>query len=174
MNQDFEYLDALEQEIDLCNAEVAEFFEMSEDVIQNSVHSIFNLASNNTCDQIKRVELPKFNEDKKEYFTWTAVFMASIDSAHVTPEVKLLHLRQYLSGSAIKALEGLGHTKDCYCLVLELLERKFGGERRQTSLYLEQVNKFPIIKNNNPIELEKFSDILSLLILNLKKSNCMQ
>ena len=68
---------------------------------------------------MKQVELPKFNVDKNKYFTWKAACMACIGSAHVIPEVEIL---QYLSGSAIKALEGLGPTKESYFLALKLLE----------------------------------------------------
>ena len=55
--------------------------------------------------QLKRVSIPVFSGDKKTYEGWKTAFMACIDKAPATPEYKLLQLRQYLSGDALKAVE---------------------------------------------------------------------
>ena len=47
--------------------------------------------------QLKRVQIPVFAGDKRAYPSWTAAFIACIDSATATGEYKLLQLRQYYS-----------------------------------------------------------------------------
>ena len=65
--------------------------------------------------------------------------MACVDKAPATPEYKLLQLRQYLSGEALKVGEPLGHSAAAYETAKERLERKFGGKRRQIALHLEEL-----------------------------------
>ena len=57
--------------------------------------------------QLKRVQIPIFAGDKKNYQSWKASFLACIDSAPATAEYKLLQLRQYLSGEALKVKDSL-------------------------------------------------------------------
>ena len=47
--------------------------------------------------QLKRVAIPVFSDNKKEYEDWKASFMAYIDQAPATGEYKLLQLRQHLT-----------------------------------------------------------------------------
>ena len=82
-------------------------------------------------NQLKRVSIPVFNGDKRLYEGWKTAFMACVDNAPATPEYKLLQLRQYLSGEALKVVEPLGHSAAAYETAKERLERKFGGKRRQ-------------------------------------------
>ena len=164
-----QWFDHLEQDVDMCLAEIMEH--VDEQGSNKTRDDISALNSNESCNQIKRVELPKFEGDNSQYFNWKAIFMACIDSTSISAEIKLLHLRQYLGGQALKSIEGLGHSEQAYLLALETLEHKYGGKRRQTTLYLEQVEKFPVLRNEKLSELERYSDLLNLLISNLEESN---
>ena len=55
--------------------------------------------------QLRRVSIPVFNGDKRQYDNWKSAFIACVDKAPATPEYKLLQLRQYLSGEALKSIE---------------------------------------------------------------------
>uniref|UniRef100_A0A8W8P1X9 CCHC-type domain-containing protein n=1 Tax=Magallana gigas TaxID=29159 RepID=A0A8W8P1X9_MAGGI len=85
-----------------------------------------------------------------------------------TPEYKLLQLRQYLSGEALKAVENLGHSSIAYEAAKDRLERKFGGQRRQVMRHREQLDSFRPIRVGNSKDLEKFADILDIAVINLK------
>ena len=61
--------------------------------------------------QLKRVQIPTFTGDKHQYQSWRAAFLACIDSTPATGEYKLLQLRQYLSGEALKVIDSLGHSQ---------------------------------------------------------------
>ena len=88
---------------------------------------------------MKRVSIPIFHGNKKNYNNWKAAFITYIDKAPATAEYKLLQLRQYLSGEALKVIENLGHSAAAYQIAKERLERKFGGQRRQIAIYLEEL-----------------------------------
>ena len=64
--------------------------------------------------QLKRVQIPTFSGNKRNYQSWKAAFLACIDSAPATGEYKLLQLRQYLSGEALNVIENLGHSSTAY------------------------------------------------------------
>ena len=83
--------------------------------------------------QLKRVWIPIFDGSKKNCNNWKAAFMACIDQAPATAEYKLLQLRQYHSGEALKVIENLGHSAAAYQIAKERLER-FGGHRRKMAI----------------------------------------
>lgn len=121
--------------------------------------------------QMKHVSIPVFSGDKTKYDSWKAAFMACIDKAPATKEYKLLQLRQYVSGEALKCIEKLGHSASAYDTALQRLERKFGGHRRQVSRYLEDLENFYPIKEENARSIEKFADLLDVAVVNISESD---
>ena len=119
--------------------------------------------------QLKRIEIPVFNGDKKKYESWKAAFLACVDRAPATGEFKMLQLKQCLAGEALCAIEHLGHSAAAYDAAKERLERKFGGKRRQISLYYEEIDQFQQIRPNHSKDLERYADLLELLVIKLKE-----
>ena len=119
--------------------------------------------------QIKRVAIPVFSENKKTYESWKAAFITCIDKAPATPEYKLLQLRQYLSGEALKTIENLGHLGYAYEAAKERLERKLGGQRRQNAITLEELENFKPLRPDNSKDLEDFADLLYIAVINFKE-----
>ena len=117
--------------------------------------------------QLKRVQIPVFAGDKRTYSNWKAAFQACIDSAPATPEYKLLQLRQYLAGEALKSIENLGHSAVAYQAAKERLDRKFGGKRRQIAIYLDELERFQQIRLGNARDLEQYADLLDVAMINL-------
>ena len=120
--------------------------------------------------QLKRVSIPIFDGNKSTYEGWKAAFTACIDQAPATPEYKLLQLRQHLTGEALKCIENLGHSAGAYEASKNRLERKFGGSRRRLALYIEQLESFRSIQYGNAKDVEEFSDLLDVAIINLRES----
>ena len=96
--------------------------------------------------------------------------MTCVDSAPATKEYKLLQLRQYLKGRALKAVEDLGHSEAAYDAAKERLERKYGGERRKIGKYMEDIDRFPSMTVENANNLDKFSDLLDVAVINIKEA----
>ena len=120
--------------------------------------------------QLKRVQIPVFNGEKSKYQSWKAAFLACIDSAPATGEYKLLQLRQYLSGEALKVIDSLGHSATAYEAAKDRLERKFGGRRRQIAIYLEELEQFRQIRTGNAKDIEEFADLLDIAMINLQEA----
>ena len=118
--------------------------------------------------QLKRVSIPTFSGNKTTYESWKAAFNACIDCAPATPEYKLLQLRQYLSGEALKCIENLGHSAAAYEAARSRLNRKYGGKRRQIALYIEDLDRFKPIRIGNSKDVEKFADLLDVAVINLE------
>ena len=121
--------------------------------------------------QLKRVSVPIFSGDKRTYQNWKAAFTACVDKAPATAEYKLLQLKQCLAGEALKAIESLGHSAAAYQAAKERLERKFGGQRRQIAIYLEEIDSFRPVRPGNFKDMENYADLLDIAIVNLKEAN---
>ena len=65
-----------------------------------------------------------------------------IDRAPATAEYKLLQLRQYLDGNALKAIENLGHSSVAYGAAKEHLECKYGDRHRHLAVNLQELETF--------------------------------
>ncbi len=129
-----------------------------------------NAIGNDLWRQLKRVSIPVFSGDKRDYENWKATFTACIDQAPASPEYKLLQLRQYLSGEALRTVEKLGHSALAYEAAKERLERKYGGTRRQVALYLEELENFKAIRPGNAKDLEEHVDLLDVAVINLQEA----
>ena len=119
---------------------------------------------------LKKVSLPVFSGDVKQFLNWENSFSSCIDKSILSAQAKLLHLRQYLAGDVVKVLQGLGHSADAYELAKQRLRRRYGGERRKIALFLEEVEQFSRLKPGNSLELEKFGNLLDILTINLKET----
>jgi len=51
------------------------------------------------------------------------------------------------------------------------LERKFGGQRKQIALYLEEIDNFKSVRPGNSRDIERYADLLDVTIVNLKEAN---
>ena len=120
--------------------------------------------------QLKPVQIPTFYGNKRSYPSWKAAFMACVDRAPVTPEYKMLQLRQYVSGEALIAIENLGFSPAAYETAKDRLERKYGGMRRQKASFMEDLEQFQQIQSGDAEELERFADLLDITIINLKEA----
>ncbi|KAK6178336.1 hypothetical protein SNE40_013135 [Patella caerulea] len=118
--------------------------------------------------QLKRVSIPMFSGDKKTYESWKAAFHACVDSAPATSEYKLLQLRQYLSGEALKCVDNLGHSATSYAAAKQRLDRKYGGKRRQINIFLEEIDSFKPIRQGVAKDLDLFADILDIAVVKIK------
>ena len=117
---------------------------------------------------VKRLEIPVFTGDKARFAEWKAAFIACVDSAPATPEYKFLQMRQFLGGEALKVVASLGYSSRGYSAAKARLERRYGGQRRQIALYLEQLEQLPPIRAGNASEMQQYADLLDVAVINLQ------
>ena len=93
--------------------------------------------------------MPIFSGDKGSYGTWKAVFTVCIDNLPITAMLKLLRIRQCLSGAPLKSIKAYGYSAAPYQAALQRLEQKHGGQRRQAAVHMEALDKMAVIPDGN-------------------------
>ena len=134
-----------------------------------------NQLSRSTTDQIsadaslflKRVSVPKFSGNKKDYEAWKAAFNSCVDKGSATPEYKLLQLCERLQGEALKVVENLGHSAAAYEVAKLRLERKYSGKGQALTLRMEELDAFKLIRDGNEKDLEGLAELLDAIVVNL-------
>ena len=112
-----------------------------------------------------------FDGNKKQYESWKTAFMACVDSSPLPAEYRLLQMREYLSGEALKTIDCLGYSAAAYDAAKDKLERKFGGGRRKVALNLEEIEQFKAIKPRKAKDLEHFAELIETVVVNLRDAN---
>jgi len=123
------------------------------------------LLSQDMWKQLKHVTIPTFSGDKD-----IPKLEGCLHSlAPATAEYKLLQLHQCLTGDALRAIQNLGPSAFAYEAVKDRLERKFGSQRRQIAMYLEEIDNFKPVHPGNLKDIERYADLLDVTIVNLKE-----
>jgi len=76
--------------------------------------------------------------------------------------IKMARLRQSLTRTALEAIRGLGVSEPEYKEAKEILQSKFGGERRKLLAYMDQIEKMPSLKSNDVQSFERFADLVHI------------
>ena len=121
-------------------------------------------------NQLKRVSIPMFSGDKATFPSWHAAFTSCVDSAPISSEFKLLHMKQYLSGEPLNLIESLGHSSTAYMMAKEKLQRKYGGKKRELAIFLDKLDSFPQLKTGDPRSFEAFADLLDTAVMKLEEA----
>lgn len=133
-------------------------------------HSSFN-STTHSQGGLKRVSIPKFAGDKRNYEAWKAAFYSCVnDNDSLTAEFKLLHLRDSLQGEALKSIASLGHSAAAYDAAKNRLEKKYGGNRRGLMLRLEELDSFRQLRDGNEADLERFSELIDVIVVHMKEA----
>ena len=116
--------------------------------------------------QLKWISIPVFDGKVHAYHSWRAAFDTCVDQSPCSAEYKMLHLRQSLLGDALKAIETLGFSRNGYVAAKNLLDRKYGGERRKLMVQREEFSNHDSSK-----DLVKLTELLENVVFNLKDQN---
>ena len=110
--------------------------------------------------QPKRIRIPKFSGDKKEYQSWWAAFSSCVDETNLSAQFKMLRLESCLVGEAAEMVKEPGYLDHAYEATKARLNQKYGGNRPQVQAHLDQLRKMRLINTDDPSELERFADIV--------------
>ena len=126
---------------------------------------------NDDGDPIKgltRLPIPKFKGDKRLFEAWYAGFHQIVGRHKKVPsEQKLLRLYSCLEGEALHTVQNLGYSAAAYDVAIARLVRKYGGQRRELTMRLEELDKFRGVREGNANDLERFAELLDTLIVKL-------
>ena len=110
--------------------------------------------------QPKRIRIPKFSGDKKEYQSWWAAFSSCVDETNLSAQFKMLRLESCLVVEAAEMVKEPGYLDHAYEATKARLNQKYGGNRPQVQAHLDQLRKMRLINTDDPSELERFADIV--------------
>ena len=135
----------------------------------SSGQSPHSAAPSDVYRHLKKITIPTFSGDKKAYDTWRTAFMVCVDQQPISAELKLLQLRQCLTGPPLKSIEAFGYSASAYSAAISRLEHKYGGLRRKTAVHMTALSQFtPIRDRGTAAEFERFADLLQVAIINLQ------
>lgn len=109
-----------------------------------------------------------FEGDKTKFEDFWGLFSSIVDEGDEPANVKMARLRQSLTGTALEAIRRLGVTQPEYDEAKKILKTKFGGQRRQLQVYIDQLEVMPHLKNSDVQVFERFSDLVRILVVKLQ------
>ena len=77
------------------------------------------------------------------------MFSAFVDKEPVAVDYKLLQLKKYLRGEALRLVDGLRLSPEAYKAAKNRLDRKYGGQHRQINLHMEELDQFRSVRDGN-------------------------
>ena len=118
--------------------------------------------------RLKPLELPVFDGNKTKFEDFWGLFTSLVDKNSEAANVKMARLRQSLTGVALQAIQGLGVSQPEYEEAKEILQAKYGGQRRQLQAYLDQLETMAPLKGSDLKSFEKFSDLVRVSVVKLQ------
>ena len=80
----------------------------------------------------------------------------------------MARLHQCLFGTALESIRGLGISEPEYEEAKEILQSKFGGQRRQPRAYMDQLEKMAPLQRHDVQGFEKFADLVRITVVKLQ------
>jgi len=107
---------------------------------QPAQHYQLNESHGNQDDRsrfLKPLKVPTFSGDKQKFEDFWARFKSLVDESVEPENLKMVGLRQCLTGNALEVIRGLGVTTPEYEKAKEILKSKYGGARRLLRAYMD-------------------------------------
>ena len=136
---------------------------------ENKISNNITVLENNVDRKMQPIQIAKFYGDKTKFEQFWAAFTAVVDQSNESSRYKMIRLKSYLEGKAAESVMKLGYTDEAYKEAKAILERKFGGDRRELQNYLDDLRRLSPIQERNLDEIEKFTDHLISTVVKLKE-----
>lgn len=157
--------------------EAFDFIDTSEDLIMRTFRKYDEIPTKKKRNEsefavkgIKQPELPTFEGDVAKFEDWEAVFDAFVGTTDMDDKLKMLYLKNALTGPALKLVEGYRPSEAGYEAARRQLTDKYGGKARRIRNELNQVRLFPTIAEGDTCRLEEFANRVACLMTSLKES----
>ena len=118
--------------------------------------------------RLKPLKVPSFGGDKTKFEDFWGLFESLVDKSKEPVNLKMARLRQCLFGSALESIRGLGISEPEYEEAKEILQSKFGGQRRQLRAYMDQLENMPQLQSNDVQGFERFADLVRITVVKLQ------
>jgi hypothetical protein len=117
---------------------------------------------------LKALRVPQFDGNKTTFEEFWCLFESLVDKSAEPVNIKMARFRGCLSGRALEAIRGLGVSEAEYNEAKEIIQSKFGGERRQLRAYMEELEKTPPLRNNDVASFDRFTVLVRVTVAKLR------
>ena len=117
--------------------------------------------------RLKPLKVPTFDGDKKFEEFW-GLFESLVDKSNEPTSLKMARLRQSLTGIALDSICGLGVSEPEYKEAKEILNSKFGGQRRQLHAYLDDLERMHPLRATDVEGFASFTDLVRVTVVKLQ------
>ena len=118
--------------------------------------------------RLKPLKVPTFNGDKKKFEEFWGLFESLVDKSNEPTSLKMARLRQSLTGIALDSIRGLGVSEPEYKEAKEILNTKFGGQRRQLRAYLDDLERMHPLRAADVKGFASFTDLVRVTVVKLQ------
>ena len=119
-------------------------------------------------NRLKPLKVPTYGGDKTKFEEFWGLFESLVDKSKEPANLKMARLRQCLFGNALESIRGLGISEPEYEEAKEILQSKFGGQRRQLRAYMDQLEKMASLRRHDVQGFEKFADLVRITVVKLQ------
>ena len=117
---------------------------------------------------LKALRVPKFEGNKATFEEFWCLFESLVDKSSEPANIKMARFRKCLSGRALEAIRGIGVSEAEHVEAKEIIQSKYGGERRQLRAYMEELEKTQPLRNNDVASFDRFTDLVRVTVAKLK------
>lgn len=120
-------------------------------------------------DSLPKLKLDTFDGDPLQWPDWMSMFQSIIHEASISPNAKMQHLQNSVSGKAKEAIEGFGYSGTLYVSALGKLESRFGKPDVVVKSHLNRLRRWNRLSDDRLQEVRHFSDALSSAVNNFQR-----
>ena len=118
--------------------------------------------------RLKPLKVPTFDGDKKKFEEFWRLFESLVDKSNEPTSLKMARLRQSLTGIALDSIRGLGVSEPEYNEAKEILNTKFGSQRKQLRAYLDDLERMHPLRAADVKGFASFTDLVRVTVVKLQ------
>ena len=128
-----------------------------------------SLSHGNANSKLPKLQLPRFNGDIVNFFSFWESFNAAVhENTNIPTITKFIYLKSYLDGQAARAIEGLPMTEANYESALQILQDRFGKKQKIISKHMDELLQLPVCQNDKPAQLRHVDDTINVHVRGLQ------
>ena len=99
-----------------------------------------------------------------QWHEWFGQFRSTVDSAPLSPDVKLTYLKTLVTGKAKLAIANFAYCGSLYPQALKTLERKFGQPQAVVGAHLDRLSNYPAVKMHSSETIVSYASVITSLV----------
>ena len=118
--------------------------------------------------RLKPLKVPTFDGDTKKFEEFWGLFESLVDKSNEPTSLKMARLRQSLTGIVLDSILGFGVSEPEYKEAKEILNTKFGDQRRQLRAYLDDLERMHPLRAADVKGFASFTDLVRVTVVKMQ------